>query len=384
MTIDNRTLYNTSADQRNITAYSSPDFIHPFSYLHIKIIFIILYGVVFTGCFIGNIGIILLIIKNKALRTRTNFFLANLAVADFCVGIFCVLPNLSTFLSPAWVLGKVMCKLYYFVQGMSYTASILLLTVIAIERYIAIMHPLRSRHLFTFVRLQIAQVCIWLLACCYNIPHLLVFDTVDIITSKGEQMSFCFVNLSDKDMRTLSTVNFVLWYIIPLVSMIIMYTRISITLWRTSHSQSEIRPTFVLYQKNRNVKGSQMKKLLCVKVHEPTDGDDNYKHNMKFDMSNRDTSSSGSGLTARRKVIRLLMILLITFAFCVLPNHLRVLLHYWHIDPPQSAGIGLLPPVSYLLLYLNSALNPGLYWVFSESFRRSLRETFTCRRRKRR
>lgn len=50
------------------------------------------------------------IIRSARLRSMTNFFLANLAVADFCVGVFCVLPNLSTFLSQRWVLGRVSIK----------------------------------------------------------------------------------------------------------------------------------------------------------------------------------------------------------------------------------------------------------------------------------
>jgi len=47
------------------------------------------------------------IAAQKQMRTITNFFLANLAVADLCVGVFCVLPNLSTYLSPHWLLGRV-------------------------------------------------------------------------------------------------------------------------------------------------------------------------------------------------------------------------------------------------------------------------------------
>ena len=50
---------------------------------------------------------IYVILRHRKMRNVTNFFLANLAVSDLCVGLFCVLPNLSTFLSPCWVLGKV-------------------------------------------------------------------------------------------------------------------------------------------------------------------------------------------------------------------------------------------------------------------------------------
>ena len=53
---------------------------------------------------------IVVILKHRRMRTTTNFFLANLAVADFCVGVFCVLPNLSLYLCPYWILGKVSCR----------------------------------------------------------------------------------------------------------------------------------------------------------------------------------------------------------------------------------------------------------------------------------
>jgi len=56
---------------------------------------------------VGNILVLVVIAVHKRMRTITNFFLANLAVADLCVGVFCVLPNLSTYLSPHWLLGRV-------------------------------------------------------------------------------------------------------------------------------------------------------------------------------------------------------------------------------------------------------------------------------------
>jgi len=51
--------------------------------------------------------VLVVIALHKQRRTITNFFLANLAIADLCVGVFCVLPNLSTYLSPQWLLGRV-------------------------------------------------------------------------------------------------------------------------------------------------------------------------------------------------------------------------------------------------------------------------------------
>ena len=48
--------------------------------------------------FAGNLMVILVVTLSRRLRSITNFFLANLAVADFCVGVFCVYQNISTYL----------------------------------------------------------------------------------------------------------------------------------------------------------------------------------------------------------------------------------------------------------------------------------------------
>ena len=67
------------------------------------------YTVVFNALFdfTGNLLVIYVVLRHKKMRTTTNFFLANLAVADLSVGFFCVLPNLALYLSPFWLLGKV-------------------------------------------------------------------------------------------------------------------------------------------------------------------------------------------------------------------------------------------------------------------------------------
>lgn len=79
-------------------------------------------------------------------------------------------------------------------------------------------------------------------------------------------------------------------------------------------------------------------------------------------------------LSSRRKVVRLLVLVLLTFAVCVLPHHVRLLMFYWNIYPESSFGMSFFPPLAFISMYLNSAMNPVLYSLFSESFRRSLRE----------
>jgi len=55
----------------------------------------------------GNLLVIVVILCNRKMRNDVNFFLMNLAIADLCVGIFCVMPNLYLYISQYWLLGRV-------------------------------------------------------------------------------------------------------------------------------------------------------------------------------------------------------------------------------------------------------------------------------------
>ena len=63
---------------------------------------------------LGNVLVIAVILLDRKMRSIVNFCLANLAIADFCVGVFCILPNLSLYISQRWHVGRVGNSLYYF------------------------------------------------------------------------------------------------------------------------------------------------------------------------------------------------------------------------------------------------------------------------------
>lgn len=50
-----------------------------------------------------------------------------------------------------------MCKISDFTGGLCHTTSILILTIIAVERYVALVHTFRSRQLITVRRLGVSN-----------------------------------------------------------------------------------------------------------------------------------------------------------------------------------------------------------------------------------
>ncbi|PVD38654.1 hypothetical protein C0Q70_01272 [Pomacea canaliculata] len=53
------------------------------------------YGLVFVSALVGNVMVMVVVGRNPALHSVTNYFLVNLAVADILVALFCV-PSTSS------------------------------------------------------------------------------------------------------------------------------------------------------------------------------------------------------------------------------------------------------------------------------------------------
>ncbi|RUS83149.1 hypothetical protein EGW08_009096, partial [Elysia chlorotica] len=314
--------------------------------------------------FTGNSLVLYTIGRNKRMRTRTNFFLANLAVADLAVGVLCVLPKLSTFLYLMWILGEAMCKIYYFVQSVTYTASVLLLTAVAVERYIAIIHPIRFRRLVTQSRLVASQVRSF---------HHESNDDDDDITNGSEQRLLetgaLSTSAASDGSRCCSRQQQARNTRIPSIH----------------HFSAGHRPGMCMWPAARLQRGSLTCELTAEGSSETTSTDE---YDMQIPKANGGKSpipkrvrvqyrvNSQRVLQSRKRVIRLLVVVLLTFAICVLPFHLKYVLLFWDIYPTLSSRMDVLSPLAFVMLYMNSALNPIVFWVFSDTFRRSLRDSF--------
>lgn len=124
---------------------------------------------------------------------------------------------------------QVPCKLFYFVQNLTYSCSVLILTLISLERYMAIKHPMLNRRFGTPAVHGFVIGGAWLLSGVYSLPWLVAYD----IVRTSPDAAYCF-NTLPLDTRVYAMVNFFVLYVVPLVFMTFLYVRISITLWRSS------------------------------------------------------------------------------------------------------------------------------------------------------
>lgn len=65
------------------------------------------------------------------MRTVTNIFIVNLAVADFFVILFCLPPTVVWDVTETWFLGKTMCKVVTYFQVSAEYSTIYIFTYVS-------------------------------------------------------------------------------------------------------------------------------------------------------------------------------------------------------------------------------------------------------------
>ncbi|NXY13930.1 SSR4 protein, partial [Atrichornis clamosus] len=122
-----------------------------------------IYALVCLLGLLGNALVIFVILRYAKMKTATNIYLLNLAIADelFMLSI----PFVAT--SAAlhhWPFGRALCRTVLGVDGLNMFTSVFCLTVLSLDRYIAVVHPLRAA---TYRRPRVAKLVnggVWLLA----------------------------------------------------------------------------------------------------------------------------------------------------------------------------------------------------------------------------
>ncbi|KAI8497900.1 Neuropeptide S receptor [Branchiostoma belcheri] len=128
--------------------------------------------VLFVFIVVGNSLVLLIMWLERNKRSRMNFFILNLAIADLSAGLFNVLPEIVHRFVVEWIAGNTLCKIVKYTQAVLLYASTYVLVAMSIDRYDAIVHPLQ------FIREHKSKVMIgmaWGLACVFSVPSPVIF-----------------------------------------------------------------------------------------------------------------------------------------------------------------------------------------------------------------
>ncbi|XP_013851547.1 prokineticin receptor 1 [Phacochoerus africanus] len=185
-------------------------------------------------CGIGNFIFIVALARYKKLRNLTNLLIANLAISDFLVAIVCCPFEMDYYVvrQLSWEHGHVLCASVNYLRTVSLYVSTNALLAIAIDRYLAIVHPLRPRMKYQTATGLIALV--WMVSILIAIPSAYFTTETVLIIVKSQEKIFCGQIWSvDQQIYYKSYFLFIfgIEFVGPVITMTLCYARISRELW---------------------------------------------------------------------------------------------------------------------------------------------------------
>ncbi|XP_030643267.1 alpha-2A adrenergic receptor-like [Chanos chanos] len=165
----------------------------------------------------GNVLVVIAVLTSRALKAPQNLFLVSLACADILVATLVMPFSLANELMGSWYFGSVWCYIYLALDVLFCTSSIVHLCAISLDRYWSVSRAIEYNMKRTPRRIKSIVLLVWVIAALISFPPLL-----SIGTGKDQEGDRC--KISDEK-----------WYILfsctasffaPCLIMILMYVRI--------------------------------------------------------------------------------------------------------------------------------------------------------------
>uniref|UniRef100_A0A4W5RVK2 Gastrin/cholecystokinin type B receptor n=1 Tax=Hucho hucho TaxID=62062 RepID=A0A4W5RVK2_9TELE len=340
---------------------------------------IILYSLIFLVSVLGNSLIIAVLVRNRRMRTVTNLFLLSLAASDLMLCLFCMPFTLIPNLMRDFVFGSGICKVAMYFMGISVSVSTFNLVAISLERYSAICNPLASRTWQTKSHAATVISATWVVSFLFMLPYPISSTLVPFTRVNNSTGNMCrLVWPSDVIQQSWYVSLLLLLFLVPGIMMMTAYGLISLELYRGI--------TFEM----ANRKSSRERQCSTGSI-KPGDNDGCYLQpakkkkgelahlqNSPSKLSRVCSNSSTCNLMAKKRVIRMLLVIVCLFFLCWTPVFA---VNAWRAFDRRSADKLLSgAPISFihLLSYTSACVNPIIYCFMNKRFRQGILSTFTC------
>ncbi|KAM8730876.1 delta-type opioid receptor-like [Acanthopagrus latus] len=275
------------------------------------------YSVVFVVGLLGNCLVMYVIIRYTKMKTATNIYIFNLALADALVTT--TMPFQSTdYLLNTWPFGEVVCKVFISIDYYNMFTSIFTLTMMSVDRYVAVCHPVKALDFRTPIKAKMINVCIWILSSAAGIPAFVLggTQTKSDITECALQFPEPYVYWD----TLMKVCVFVFAFVVPVLIITVCYSLMVLRL-------KSVRMLSGSREKDRNL----------------------------------------------RRITRLVVVVVAVFVVCWTPIHIFILVKAL-VSIPETTAIMAAYFFCVALGYTNSSLNPVLYAFLDENFKRCFKD----------
>ncbi|XP_069124696.1 RYamide receptor-like [Argopecten irradians] len=297
--------------------------------VYLQAILITMYSAIIILSVGGNLTVCFIVFRARRMRTVMNFFIVSLAMSDLLMAILCIpFTFVANLVLNYWPFGDLLCPIVTFLQSVTVFLSSFTLVAISMDRYIAIIYPLRQK--MSKKQAFIVIALIWCISFLIPIPTAM-FSWTHKYVNVSTAPKFCqemFANPEDK--RLYGTMIMLLQYFLPLVILMFTYGRISAVMW-SDRAPGEA-------------------------------------------MTTRDQRMTES----KRKIIKMMITVVIIYAICWLPLH--VLNIAGDVDPSvyDVKGMNYIWMTSHWLAMSNCMYNPFIYCWMNAKFRNGFLKVLNC------
>uniref|UniRef100_A0A8C2ZTA3 Mu-type opioid receptor n=2 Tax=Cyclopterus lumpus TaxID=8103 RepID=A0A8C2ZTA3_CYCLU len=286
----------------------------------IAIVITALYSIVCVVGLVGNVLVMYIIVRYTKMKTATNIYIFNLALADALVTT--TLPFQSVnYLMGTWQFGDIVCKMVISIDYYNMFTSIFTLTTMSIDRYVAVCHPVKALDFRTPRNAKIVNVCNWILSSAIGLPVMFMASTA--VTPSGIDCQLIFPHPSWYWDTLMKICVFIFAFIVPVLIITVCYGLMILRL-------KSVRMLSGSQEKDRNL----------------------------------------------RRITRMVLVVVAVFIVCWTPIHIFVIITAL-INIPTTTLQTITWHFCITLGYANSSLNPVLYGYLDENFKRCFREFCT-------
>jgi len=199
--------------------------------VYLQVILITMYSVIIILSVWGNGTVCYIVFRARRMRTVMNFFIVSLAFSDILMAVLCIpFTFVANLVLNYWPFGDILCPIVTYLQIVTVLLSSFTLVAISMDRYIAIIYPLRQK--MSKKQAIIVIIGIWTIAFLVPLPtalHSWTHTYVNVSTAPVFCEEIFWKDSTDKHIY--GTMIMLLQYFIPLLILMLTYGRIIIVMW---------------------------------------------------------------------------------------------------------------------------------------------------------
>lgn len=181
------------------------------------------YSSVIVASIFGNGLVVLSVVTCRRMRSVTNYFIVSLASADLLMALGIPFALVANWVAHRWPFGAALCPIITYLQVVAVFLSAFTLVGLSVDRFRAIVFPLRPR--VTGRQAAVAIGTIWLLAASVPLP-------VAIVSRVDPTTGYCVECWPDGGWQNAYSMSvMVLQYFLPLGVLAATYATICYVIW---------------------------------------------------------------------------------------------------------------------------------------------------------